>query len=98
MKKELKELITSKKGELQINELFVLKRWILDEQTDILGRNGDYLELEMTNKYGKTRSAGRMINGRTTKEIMDEVATAMPEMMDELKETLLKSWNGGYIF
>lgn len=98
MKKELNQLLAQDNGTLQINELFALKRWKLHKETDILGRDGEYLELEMTNKYGKTRSGSIRIESRDTAGIMKEVEKAMAEMMDELKNTLIKSWNGGYLF
>ena len=98
MKKEIKELLEQKDGFLQINELFQLHRWVLEENTDVLGRNGDYLELEMTNKYGKTRSGSVRIESRDVQGIMQEVSDAMEKMMDEFKNTLVRYWNGGYLF
>lgn len=98
MKKELKELLSQDEGRLQINELFAIRRWVLHKDTDILGREGEYLELEMTNKYGKTRSASIRIESRDTKGIMQEVEAGMSKMMDELRDTLVRSWNGGYLF
>ena len=83
---------------LQINELFALRRWVLHKDTDLLGREGNYLELEMTNKYGKTRSGAIRIESRDTAGIMKEVEVAMNKMMDEFKDRLIKHWNGGYLF
>lgn len=97
MKKELKELLQAKDGLLQINELFCLRRWTLESESDILSRNGDYLKLEMTNKNGNARSAGIMITSRDTQGIMQEVSSAMDKMMDEYKESLVKFWNGGLL-
>lgn len=98
MKKKINELLEKKEGFLQINELFKLHRWLLEENTDILGRTGDYLELEMTNKYGKTRSGAIRIESRDVQGIMQEVSAAMEKMMDEFKNTLVRYWNGGYLF
>lgn len=98
MKKELKELLDQKSGFLRINELFALHRWILEEDTDILGRTGDYLELEMTNQYGATRSSSIRIESRDTEGIMKEVADAMEKMMGQLSDTLIRHWNGGYLY
>lgn len=100
MKKEIKELLEKKPGEkgtLQINELFRLKRWVLDPETDILGRDGEFLELEMTNDYGKTRSRSIEIKSRDADGIQKEVYAAMCQMMDEYRDRLAKSWQGGYI-
>ena len=98
MKKEIKELLEQKDGFLQINELFKLHRWVLEENTDVIGRTGDYLELEMTNKYGKTRSGAIRIESRDVQGIMQEVSAAIEKMMDEFKNTLVRYWNGGYLF
>lgn len=98
MKKEIKYLLEKKEGFLKINELFELHRWVLEENTDILGRTVDYLELEMTNKYVKTRSGAIRIESRDVQGIMQEVSVAMEKMMDAFKNNLVRHWNGGYLF
>lgn len=95
MKKELNELLNAKDGFLNINEMFRLHHWTLDLEDDFLNRKGEFLEIEMTNTYGKTRSGSIRINSRDTQGIMTEVTEAMEKMMDEFKEKLMKLWNGG---
>ena len=91
MKKEINELLSQKEAYLQINEIFKLHYWIFDKETN-------FLELEMTNKYGKTRSGAIRIESRDVQGIMQEVSAAMEKMMDEFKNTLVRYWNGGYLF
>lgn len=97
MKKEIKDLLNKENGTLKINELFELRRWTLNPETDIIGRDGEFLELEMTNKYGKTRSGSIRIESRDVEGIQKEVAAAMESMMDEYKRALVGSWRGGRI-
>ena len=93
MKAELKELLESKDGKLEINSMFTLRRWILDPDTDIIGRSGDHLIIEMNNRYKSHRD----IKSRNTKGIMEEVSKYMMELMDEYKEDLVRRFEGGQI-
>lgn len=97
MKKELKELLSEQDGLLQINEMFKLHHWILNNESDILGRSGDFLELEMANKNGKVRSGAIRIESRDVQGIMQEVSLAMEKMLEQYKESLVRYWNGGYL-
>ncbi len=97
MKKELKELLNKDEATLKINELFVLRKWTLHKESDFLGREGDFLEIEMINDYGITRSKSIRIESRDTAGIMAEIEEAMKKMMDEFKSNLLRRFKGGFL-
>lgn len=97
MKKELKKLLSSECAVLQINELFRLRRWILKKDLDFLGRDEEYLKLEMTTKYGKNASCSIYIESRDFEGIVKEVEKAMSKMMDELRDTLLRNLKGYHL-
>lgn len=93
MKKELKALLNQDEGSLKINEYFTLRRWTLKKETDLLGRTGDFLKLEMNDRL--MRSV--MIESRNTEDIINEVSKAIVTLMNETAEDMAKRFEGGII-
>lgn len=93
MKNKLKELLSQDDGVLKINSMFYLKRWVLNPETDILGRSEEHLTLVMNNRY----KTSKRITSRDTKGIMEEVSLYMSEMMDNYKEDIIRRFKGGMI-
>ena len=97
MKKEINTLLASDDATLKINEMFSLHRWKLDPKTDFLGREGEYLELEMHGASGKMQAPNVLIESRDLKGITEEVEKAMKIMMDYYTARMIKRWGNGYI-
>lgn len=95
MKKELNNLLVQNDGFLKINSLFHLHRWVLNPDSDFLGREGDFLQIE----FIETRIPVMPIKiiSRDTAGIMNEVSIAMDKMLDSYKEDLINRWNGGIL-
>lgn len=94
MKHKIGELL-SEEGIMPVNDLFELHHWILDPEIDVLGRDGEYLELRTTTAIKGTAQSSRRIESRDTKGIMEETEKAMSEMMDEIKDIYCRRWRGG---
>ena len=96
MKKEIKNLLSQDNGELKINESFKLVRWTLNAEEDVTGRSGEYLELEMiTVNDGRCNYFSKMIEARDVQGIIDEVAAAMDDIMEQYTRQLVNRWKGG---
>lgn len=98
MKKEIKNLLSQDNGELKINEAFKLVRWTLKPDDDVTGRSGEYLELEMIPvNDGRRNYFHKEIEARDVQGIIDEVAAAMDEIMEQYTRQLVSRWKGGIL-
>ena len=98
MKKEIKNLLAQDNGEWKINEAFKLVRWTLKPEEDVTGRSGEYLELEMiTVNDGRRNYFSKMIESRDVQGIIDEVAEAMDDIMEQYTRHIVNRWKGGLI-
>lgn len=98
MKKEIKNLLAHDNGELKINEVFKLVRWTLKPEEDATGRSREYLKLEMIPvNDGRHNYFSKMIEARDVRGIVDEVAAAMDEIMEQYTSQLVNRWKGGLI-
>ena len=98
MKKDIKNLLSQDNGELKINEAFKLVRWTLKPEEDVTGRSGEYLKLDMIPvNDGRHNYFSKMIEARDVRGIIDEVAEAMDEIMEQYTRQLVNRWKGGLI-
>lgn len=98
MKKEIKNLLEQDNGEWKINEAFKLVRWTLKPDEDSTGRSGEYLKLEMIPvNDGRRNYFHKEIESRDVHGIIDEVAAAMDEIMEQYTSQLVNRWKGGLI-
>ena len=95
MKKEIKNLLAQDNGEWKINEAFKLVRWTIKPEEDTTGRSGEYLKLEMIPvNDGRRNYFSKMIEARDVHGIIDEVAAAMDEIMEQYTRQLVNCWKG----
>lgn len=98
MKKQIKNLLSQDNGELKINEVLKLVKWTLKPDEDVTGRSGEYLELEMIPvNDGRHNYFSKMIEARDVQGIIDEVAAAMDDIMEQYTRQLVKRWKGGIL-
>ena len=98
MKKEIKNLLAQDNGEWKINEAFKLVRWTLKPEEDITGRSGEYLKLEMIPvNDGRHNYFSKMIDARDVQGIIDEVAAAMYDIMEQYTRQIVNKWKGGLL-
>lgn len=93
MKNEINAMLNADHATLRINDYFYLRRWQLHRDTDILGRDGDCLELVLDFKgvFARTQS----IKSRTVHGIQGEVSDAMVSMMRDASDAMVRRWRGG---
>ena len=98
MKKEIKNLLAQDNGEWKINEVFKLVKWTLKPDEDVTGRSGEYLKLEMIPvNDGRRNYFNKEIEARDVQGIIDEVAAAMDEIMEQYTRQLVNRWKSGLI-
>ena len=98
MKKKIKNLLEQDNGEWKINESFKLVRWTLKPDEDVTGRSGEYLELEMIPvNDGRRNYFHKEIEARDVQGIIDEVAAAMDDIMEQYTSQLVNRWKGGVL-
>ena len=98
MKKEIGALFAKENGELKINEAFKLVRFTLNPDEDVTGRSGEYLKLEMIPvNDGRHNYFSKMIEARDVQGIIDEVAAAMDDIMEQYTRQLVNRWKGGIL-
>lgn len=96
MKNELQALLREENAYLQIKEAFALHHYIFTPENDILGRTGEYLQLEMLCiNNGRKNGFARFIEARDTQGIIDEVEKAMEDIMHTYTTQLIRRWKGG---
>lgn len=97
MKKEINALLESENSTLQINNSFILRRWVLHKETSPAGDDYDGLELEMFVPDRPCSVLSKTIKSRSYKAIVAEVSVAMNRMMNEYTKELVKNWKAGYL-
>lgn len=104
MKNQIKEMLTlSKKNKsLRINQAFTLNAdYIAENGFNVELTNSPPSELKLTLvytlKHDKCFMKSRLITSRNVKEVIDEIAKAMQDILQEVSQELVKSFINGQL-
>lgn len=97
MKREIMNLIKSEKGELRLNELFYLRKYQLNPETDILGRRGKYLEVILESEYIAYSLSYKIDLEIVTsyQDIINLIAEHMESILRVYEHNLIATFKGG---